>query len=146
MPYDEPEGYVTRKVPITLGPTPVPAVLTSAADMLDEFAERDNLIDAPVVAGQLRALLLVLQAGKAWEAEVEETVADRLRNFQIEAADGPQAARDLVRACVVHPDKTITIKPEHGILLVRMCSALGTAGPYLVDLFRKGRNKVKTID
>lgn len=138
--------YVTRKVPIKIGPTPVPAFVADAANMLDEFAERDNLVDAPVVAGQLRALLIFLQDGKPWEAEDEVTVVDRLNQHFIEGADGQAAAHQLARACIINPDKSITIAPEHTQLLVRMCTALGTAGPFLVEMLRRGRALVKTVE
>lgn len=134
--------YLVRKVPHKIGNTPLPAVITMAADMLDEFAERDNLVDAPVVAGQLRALLLALQAGQPWEPEAEETTADRLDQHFRDVSGGEEAARKLARVCVIEPDKTITIPPEHGLLLVRMCSALGAPGPYLVDLMRRERKGV----
>ncbi len=42
----QPSGHTTRR-----------DVLTDAAAMLDEFAERDRLIDAPVIAKKIRAMI-----------------------------------------------------------------------------------------
>lgn len=137
--------YLVRKVPHKIGPTPLPDIIGMAAGMLDEFAERDNLVDAPVVAGQLRALMLALQAGQPWEPEAEETTADRLDQHFRDVAGGEAAARKLARVCVIQDDKTIIIPKEHGLLLVKMCSALGAPGPFLVDLMRRARQGSKTI-
>ena len=138
--------YLVRKVPHKIGPPPLPMVLTSAADLLDDFADRDNLIDAPVVAGPLRSLLLALQAGQPWEPDAEETTADRLDQHFRDVAGGEEAARKLARGCIINADKSITIPQEHGLLLVRMCSALGAPGPYLVDLMRRARKGSKSDD
>ncbi|UTC28797.1 hypothetical protein MARCHEWKA_02850 [Brevundimonas phage vB_BpoS-Marchewka] len=131
--------YLTRKVPHKIGPTPLPAVMAAAAGMLDEFAERDNLIDAPVVAGQLRALMLALQDGKPWEPEAEETLVDRLDLHYRDRAGGEAAAKTLTRLCVINPDESITIPKAHKLLLVRMFMALGAPSPFLVDLMRRGK-------
>lgn len=131
--------FVTRKVPLKLGATPLPEVLEDAAAMLDEFAERDGLMDAPVVAGKLRALLVALKGDKPWEAEDEETIADRLHQYAAAQADGPAAARELAREVIINPDRSMTIPAKSGMLLVRICTTFGVPGPFLIELGRKAQ-------
>ncbi len=65
-----------------------------------------------------------------------ESSWDYVHRLHRDLARGPEAAKDLWQKVVVNPDKSLTIKPEDGILFVRLMSHFGHPGPYLVALMR----------